>query len=273
MVTQSAKNVIYNPSNILLEHEGLLEILSKYSNEPTYKNIDVFRTAFVHKSYCTRKNENFDNGNLSCPSDCIPLQEESNERLEFLGDAVLSLVTANYFFTRYPNENEGYLTKMRTKIVNGNMLAECCKYAGLEQYIIISKQIEENEGRTSTRILEDCFEAFVGAMYTDAQASGKNAMNTVSTWIINLLETNIDFADLILTDNNYKDKFIKYWEAVNGQPPKYYEQSVETTAKGKMFRVVVKANDDTVIQTGCGKTKKEAENNAARNALVFYGQL
>jgi len=63
-------------------------------------NINIYRRAFVHKSYCRRKNENFLNGNVNCPPDCLPLQEESNERLEFLGDAILNMVVGLYVFER-----------------------------------------------------------------------------------------------------------------------------------------------------------------------------
>lgn len=78
----------YNPNNTLLQESDLRKILDTYDIHDNVNNIDIYRKALVHKSYCTRKNENFLNGNVNCPHDCLPLQEESNERLEFLGDAI-----------------------------------------------------------------------------------------------------------------------------------------------------------------------------------------
>jgi dsRNA-specific ribonuclease len=81
----------YNANNVLVSHDDVLSILSEYLDNPVINDLNVYRKAFVHRSYCTRKNENFVNGNSNCPKDCIPLQEESNERLEFLGDAIVNL--------------------------------------------------------------------------------------------------------------------------------------------------------------------------------------
>ena len=103
----------YNPLNILVQKSDILNLTKNF------KDINLYRKAFVHKSYCTRKNENFLNGNINCPPGCLPLQEDSNERLEFLGDSILNMVVADYLFERYPDENEGFLTRMRTKLVNG----------------------------------------------------------------------------------------------------------------------------------------------------------
>ena len=205
----------YNPRNILLDAQSLESILHIYesaedNNKHVYFDLNLYRNAMVHRSYCTRKNENLLNGNVSCPSNCIPLQEESFERLEFLGDAVINLIIGKYLFERYPDENEGFLTKLRTKLVNGIMLANFCVFAKIPPYILISKQIEESAGRSNKKLLEDCFEAFVGAMFMDLSAcSACSAYPIVEMWIIALLEQNIDLTDLI---NTNKDIFIKYYQ-------------------------------------------------------------
>ena len=81
----------------------------------------------------------------------------------------MNLAVGDYLFQRYPDESEGFLTKMRTKLVNGNILAELAQYAKLSRFVIISKQIEENNGRRNKKILEDSFEAFLAAMFLDAR--------------------------------------------------------------------------------------------------------
>ena len=261
----------YNNQNVLLSAENLRSLLTRFSPDASYSDINLFRNAFVHKSYCTRKNENFANGNTACPADCLPLQEESNERLEFLGDAVINLVIGKYLFERFPDESEGFLTKLRTKLVNGNMLSDLCKIACLQNFVMISKQIEENHGRLNKKILEDCFEAFVGAMYLDAIANGKNPIEIVGDWLITLIEENIDFTQLIVQNTNFKDTFLKYFQHTYNYLPKFYELSTDTTITGKVYRVAVKDRQGAVISTGTGGTKKEAENDASQNALRFYG--
>jgi ribonuclease-3 len=263
----------YNHHNTLLESQFLLQVIHQYNVKIVVQDINIYRNAFVHKSYCTRKNENFTNGNLMCPVNCLPLQEESNERLEFLGDAIINIIIGKYLFKRYPDESEGFLTKMRTKLVNGTMLADLCKFANLPQFILISKQIEENQGRQNKKVLEDCFEAFIGAMYLDLESQDKNAINAVSDWLINLIECNIDFTDLIVKNTNYKDTFLKYFQHTYNYLPKFFELSTENTTSGKIYRIAIKDKNSAVISTGSGQSKKHAENDAALAALQYFGQI
>lgn len=260
----------YNPINILLQTSNVKELLHQYGVDITVNDVNIYRTALVHKSYCTRKNENFLNGNTTCPFDCLPLQEESNERLEFLGDAVINLIVAKYLFQRYPDENEGFLTKLRTKLVNGTMLAQFCETLNLPRYVLISKQIEENNGRRNKKILEDCFEAFIGALFLDS-GDADNFKNC-ETWFINLIEENIDFSELIASNNNYKDMLLKYMQHNFNFVPKFCEISSDNTNNGKVYVVCIKDKNDVVLSTGSGATKKSAENDAARAALQYYGQ-
>lgn len=256
------KQVPFNPKNILITSEDINLFLSKYDINAKHINIDLYRCAMVHKSYCTRKNENFVEGNTDCPLDCVPLQEESNERLEYLGDAILNKVVASYLFERYPDQNEGFLTRTRTKIVNGKMLAHLCKCIGLEKFILLSKQIEENDGRnTILNIQEDTLESFIAAIYLDL------GDKIVSEWIINMLEYHIDFADLINKNSNYKDMLLKYFQQNYGYLPKFYEIDMSIHNNHKIFKIHLKDNKDNVITTGTGNNRKEAENDASKKAL------
>ena len=251
----------YNTKNTLMMDSHLKAILSAYDVTEPFNNLDVYRCAMVHKSYCTRKNENFYDGNTECPPGCLPLQEESNERLEFLGDSVLSIAVASYLYERYPDENEGFLTRMRTKLVNGKMLARLCKIIGLEKYILISKQIEDNDGRGISNILEDAFEAFLAAIYQDFN------YETAKTWIVSVIENNLDFSELVMQNHNYKDQILKYFQQNYGYMPRFYEQNVETLNNHKVFKVCLKDSNDNIISIGTGCNKKEAENVAAKIAL------
>lgn len=261
----------YNQLNRLLSTEVVSKILNRYGIENAINDINIYRKALVHRSYCTRKNENFINGNLQCPANCIPLQEESNERLEFLGDAIINMIIAKYLYDRFPDENEGFLTKLRTKLVNGNMLAELCKLLELQTFILISKQIEENCGRSNKKILEDCFEAFIGAMFLDFESDNQGGYIMVERWLIQFIEENVDFPDLMISNTNYKDTLLKYFQHNYNFIPRFFELSSHNTSTGKTYHVCVKDKNDVVISTGIGNSKKAAENDCAKNALVHYG--
>lgn len=253
----------YNNKNYLVQEGDVNTLLHEYIGI-TSKDINIYRKAFVHKSYCTRKNENFLTGNKNCPHDCLPLQEESNERFEFLGDAILNMTIAEYLFQRYPTENEGFLTRMRTKLVNGKMLAHLSNLVGLPKYVMLSKQIEEGDGRTNLNILEDVFESFIAAIFFDL------GLKYAQDWVINIIERNVDFSDLVRLNNNYKDIMLKYFQQTYGYIPKFYEIEVNSDGRHKHFKLCLKDNKNSIISYGEGKTKKEAENDAAKKAITQY---
>lgn len=267
-----SESLPYNNKNVLLMPHDLYTILNNCDIKDTINDIGIYRKAFVHKSYCTRKNENFLNGNVHCPSDCLPLQEESNERLEFLGDSILNMTVADYLYERYPDENEGFLTRIRTKLVNGKMLAFLSDKIGLPKYILLSKQIEDNDGRKLSNILEDCFEAFIAAVYIDF---GYRGFEVAKEFIINVIEQNLDFSDLIKQNNNYKDILLKYYQQNYSYIPKFFEMSIDTNVQtnNKIYTICIKDNNGNIISIGKGCNKKTAENNAAELALKNCGGI
>ncbi len=273
------KELPYNPVNKVIHLADITRIFRQYGLEHPPKDVDKYRLAMVHPSYCTHKNENAEDGNTNCPDNCLPLQEESYERLEFLGDTVIATIIGHYLFDRFPErENEGFLTKMRTKLVNGIMLSHLCGFTDIPDYIIISHQIESNKGRKNRKILEDVFEAFIGAMYKDFIVQAEedpriNALALCETWLINLIEENVDFSKLILANTNYKDQLLKHFTMHHGYVPNYFEINNETTAQGKRYDVCIKDNMQAIIAIGSGPSKKQAENDAAYNALVKFNLL
>ena len=260
----SSSETPYNEKNILITSHQIKNILKTYDVREDPRDINLYRKAFINKSYCTRKNENFLNGNTNCPVNCIPLQEESNERLEFLGDAILNTVIAAYLFERYPDENEGFLTRMRTKLVNGKMLAHLNQKVQLEPYILISKQIEENNGRKNSNILEDAFEAFIAAVFIDL------GFECAKQWILGVVEMHLDFAALVQQNNNYKDMLLKNYQQNFNCVPRFFEVNVETNhSNQKIYTICIKDDNNNILGVGKGLSKKEAENVAAKNALFI----
>lgn len=258
---------LYNNLNILIMEKDVNEILNKYGINMECKNINIYRRAMVHKSYITRKNDNFLTGNLECPEGCLPLQEESNERFEFLGDSVLSTTVANYLYHRYPDQNEGFLTKMRSKLVNWNMLGNLCESIGLEKWLIISKQVEESGGRHHIRIMEDLLEAFICAIHLDL------GFKIAEKWILGVLEECVDFAQLIKQNKNYKDQLTKYFQHTSMRAPQFYESNIEISNNKKIYTIIIKTNDDQIVGIGKADSKKMAEHKASENALKYYNQI
>jgi ribonuclease III len=287
----SLTSMPFNPSNSLLQEDDLRRLVLEYHPDIVgsgVNDINLYRKAMTHRSYCTRKNENFIEGNARCPASCIPLQEESNERLEFLGDAVLNLVVGAYLYERFPDDNEGFLTRMRTKLVNGGMLAQLCGLCGLANWIIISRQIDENNGRCNKKILEDTFEAFLGALYID------HGFVAARQWLVNFIEQNVDFTELIRQHANYKDTLSKYFQHAFNCLPRFSEvassggggghsgstnsgpqchQQQQQQQQQTYTTVCVRNREGVIVGTGRAQTKKAAENEAARRALQYYGQL
>jgi len=267
----------YNDKNILITEEDVNNILTSFGINLNCLNINLYRKALVNKSYVTRKNENFISGNQNCPDNCLPLQEESNERFEFLGDSVLSTTVANYLYNRYPDQNEGFLTKMRSKLVNGYMLSELSTHIGINKWLIISKQIEESGGRNNYKILEDIFEAFICAIFMDFNTIKENETNinniiglgfqVAEKWIINVIEDYVDFAELIKQNNNYKDKLIKYYQHTYLKTPTFYENNIEIKDGKKIFTIVIKDDNNHILGIGKSDTKKKAEQVASENVL------
>ena len=174
---------------------------------------------------------------------------------------------------------------MRTKVVNGKMLGHLAETIGFPKFAIISKQVEDTQGRENFKIMEDIFEAFIGAIYMDFQ-SDKDSLKlpinlepatgsgyyVAEQWVINIMEKYLDFAELVQQRTNYKDNLIRYMQCTFQDNPKFLELSVETRSNRKVFKYCVKDRAGAVIGSATGFTRKEAENNAALEALKFYGQ-
>lgn len=275
----------FNSKNILLHDNDLRKIFDTNGlSDINFNNINLYRNAFVHKSYCTMKNTDFKTGNVKCPDDCLPLQEMSYERLEFLGDAILGMIVAGYLYERFPDQNEGFLSKIRTKLVNGRMLGSLSTKVGFPQFAIISKQVEDANGRNNYKIMEDIFEAFIGAIYLDFQTDNDNVAIPnkldvtfpgsgyfiVQKWIIYIIENYLDFSELIAAKTNYKDMLVSYMQHHLQDQPRYFEINIVTRDCSKVFTYCIKDKNNTVIGTSKGSTKKEAENNVSLEALKYY---
>ena len=221
------------------------------------KNISHYQRALVHKSiYKTIRRYIQLNGTSNVQEYLL----QHNERLEFLGDSVLGFIVANYLFHKYPDSDEGFLTKLKTKIVNSFQLAEFAKAVNLGKYILLSSHVENIKGRNSQKILEDAFEAFLAAIFKDL------GFDAVNSFMINLIES-LDFEYLLIEDN-FKDILLRYTQndKNNTYPANYELTSTEGPPHNREFVITVEING-VRYGTGRAKSKKKAEQIAAEKTL------
>jgi ribonuclease-3 len=208
-------------------------------------DIAIYKLAFFHKSNTTEK---VNNG-----------VTQNNERLEYLGDAVLGTIVAEYLFNKYPNSDEGFLTKMRSKIVKRNSLNKIGDKMGLD--VILQ---EYNNTRLSRSMLGNAVEALVGAVYLECGYE-----NTKQYVIKKLLRKYLDIHELETFDDNYKSQLLE-WSQKNGKQVSYKVIAKYKFEKRDRFKVAVLV-DGNKIATADDFNKKSAEQMASEKALIHLG--
>lgn len=185
----------------------------------------------------------------------------SNERLEFLGDAVIDFITAERLFHRFPDEDEGFLTRVRARLVNKTALARFAAELGLGELLMMSEDMERTGGRTNQAILANAFEAVVGALYID---QGEAA---VAEFLDRAMFGRIDLDDIAQRRDNYKSLLLEYAQARGWAQPHYKVVEMEGPAHDRKFTIEAMI-DGKVLGTGTDRSKKLAEQQAAREGLV-----
>ena len=212
----------YNERNIEITEDEVCDILKKYGVPDKVHNMNLYKRAFVHKSYCKRpKLENEENGIIIAdqPDNCMRLRTKSNERLEFLGDGVLECITKYYLYRRFPKENEGFMTEKKIALVKNESIGKLAYEMGLNKWYILSANAEEKKTRTNLKKLGCLFEAFLGALFLDFNKISiedegnwfKNVFVTgpgfqiAQIFVENIFEKHVNWMDLIQNDENYKN--------------------------------------------------------------------
>ena len=211
---------------------------------PVIKNKKLSEEALTHRSYLNEVKEK------------VP----SNERLEFLGDSILSFIVSDYLFNKYPEFNEGKLTNLRSQLVNTKILADMARECNLGSMLFLSKGEEESGGRENPSLLADTFEAFIGALFLD------KGIETVQEFIN---QTVVPRADEFIQKNLLKDPKSRLQEHIQSKKqgsPIYKVVEEEGPAHAKTFTVEVYA-EEKLMGKGTGHSKQTAEENAASNAL------
>jgi ribonuclease III len=228
----SAIELLFNPKKSI--YKSLRKIIGFYPS-----NIAIYEIAFLHRSASIKgKNGIFIN----------------NERLEYLGDAVLDAVIAEYLFFRFPDADEGFLTQMRSKIVKREFLNELAIELGLDKYVV-SHLKSENKNKN---IYGDALEAFIGAVFID-----KGYEKSKRFLLFNVINKYIDINKLTQIDTNYKSQLIEWAQKFKKEIS--FETDIDVRHPNLFISYVL--IDREVVSSGMGPSKKEAEQGAAKLAL------
>lgn len=217
----------------------------------TMKDVSLLKQAFTHRSYIN------ENRNLGL---------NHNERLEFLGDAVLELVATDYLFQNYPKKNEGDMTALRSALVNTTNLSEVASEIGVNDHMLFSKGEAKDIGRARQYILANAMEAIIGAIYVDT--GYEEAKKFIERHIVSKI-------DQILEEGSWVDAKSKYQEKaqeVDGVTPEYRLIKETGPDHDKRFEMGVYLGKKLEAK-GEGKSKQDAEQMAARNALAKRGWM
>ena len=207
-----------------------------------FNNIGLLKNALTHSSYANEKKT----GNY-----------KDNERLEFLGDAVLELTSSEFIYTGNPDMNEGKMPRLRASLVCEPTLEVCARHIHLQEYIMLGKGEDLTGGRTRDSIISDALEALIGAIYLDGGFA--NAKEFIHRFVLNDLENKQLFYD--------SKTILQEVVQAHGLEVEYELTGEEGPEHDKKFHVIAKAGDLFVVK-GTGHTKKAAQQQAAYNALL-----
>ena len=190
---------------------------------------------------------------------------ESNERLEFLGDAVLGAVVAEVLYRRFPDRAEGLLTRTRATLVNGKALAGYAETLGLGPLILMSENMDSSEGRSNQTILADAFEAVVGAVYLDL------GFSAARRFVVDVLGRCVSLEEAAADRSNHKSLLLEYVQGLGLDQPTYEVVSEEGPSHDRRFTVAAVVDGERLGE-GEDRSKKGAEQAAAREALTALRQ-
>ena len=212
----------YNPLNKLINKEQVQDIMKKYNVPFPLHNLELYKRAFIHRSYIRRPDvENKANNIIISkkPDDCIDLFTKSNERLEFIGDGVLECITKYYLYRRFPKENEGFMTEKKIALVKNEAIGRMAYEMGLHNWVVLSKHAEGKQIRTNLKKLGCLFESFIGAMFLDFNKISIHdddkwfdnvfvcgpGFQMVQIFVESVFEKHVDWINLIGNDDNFKN--------------------------------------------------------------------
>ena len=253
---------VFNSGNKLIRKIDIKNILSIYNlTIPKDSNINMklFYEAMTHRSYLMRKKITPEDKILS--KSTVKLQKKSNERLQFLGDAVIHFVIAEYLYHKYPKADEGFLTRLRCKLENRESLFYLAKQTGIGSYLLVSQNIEILHGRTNVNIIGGGFESFVGALYLEI------GFTTAKYFILEVIRVELDISQIAESETNYKDLILQLYNKNHWGHPEYKMLKEEGPDHCKLFIMGIYL-DDKLMDLGKARSKRKAEQIASKKMYL-----
>jgi dsRNA-specific ribonuclease len=297
---ENNEQLVFDPFNSLnkeISVNELYNILHYYGVNYKINNINLFRRAFIHTSYTKKPSaENFKSNItiVSKPENCLKLSTKSNERLEFLGDGVLELITKYYLYKRFPKADEGFMTEKKIALVKNEHIGKLAYEIKLHNWLIISKHAEDKKVRTNLKKLGCLFEAFIGALFLDCNKIKINdedkwfdnifttgpGFQMVQTFVENIFEKHVDWTALISIDDNYKNILQVKIQKLFKTTPQYIEleKNLESGYKMGVYICVgkeiydVNYNDAKLITNYNNLDELQNELNENKNLFVFLAE-
>lgn len=254
---------VFNPNNKLMKKADIKEILSIYNvllPKDCEINIRLFYEAMTHRSYLIRKKLSPEDKIAS--KSAVKLQKKSNERLQFLGDSVIHFVIGDYLYHKYPNSDEGFLTRLRCKLENRDSLFYLAKQTDISSYLLVSQNIEVLHGRNNVNIIGGGFEAFIGSLYLEL------GLAVVRQFILEVLRIELDIQEIAENETNYKDLILQLYNQNHWGHPQYKLIKEEGPDHSKIFTMGIYLNDKLMGQ-GKASSKKSAEQIASKRMYLF----
>ena len=265
---------LFNSTNKLITLTNIKEILTTYDislPKSSKLNLKLFREATTHKSYVARKNKEITKTintaktkNIVAGQAKVKLQKKSNERLQFLGDAVIHFVIGEMLYGKYPQCDEGFLTRLRCKLENRDSLFYLAKRSGIDAYILVSQHIEMLHGRNNVNIIGGGFEAFNGALYLDV------GLQLVRDLINSVIKYELKIDEIAASETNYKELVMQFFNKNHLGYPEYKVIREEGPDNAKIFTMGIYYKNKLYGQ-GTARSKKKASQIAAKK--MYNGHL
>ena len=231
-----------NTSNHFLTKYDIEEFYRKYDINTNIDDIGIYQEAFIHNSICNKGNY---------------------QRLEFFGDSIINMLVTEYLYNKFPEYNEGQLTKLKSEIVSTKNLSIISKKLNFNQFVIYTINMEfKFNGRDNDKIIGDIFESFIAACYID------KGFDLTKQYFYNILNKEIDFNILTESKNtNYKGIISIYYQKQSNTTPKYIIKQEIGPSHNKTYIIDLIDDTNNIIGSGTHTTKRGAEMLAAHNAI------
>ena len=258
---------VYNSANKLINRTIIKKLLNDY-NVPIKKdaeiNVKLFCEAMTHRSYLIRKKVTDEDKKASVG--CVKLQKKSNERLEFLGDAVIHFIIAEYLYHKYPEADEGFLTRLRCKLENADALFYLAKQTDISSYVLINQTIEVAHGRNNVNIIGSGFEAFIGGLYLQF------GFQVARQFVLEVIRVELNIDEIAENETNYKDLILQLYNKNGWGHPIYKIIKEQGPDHNKIFTMGLYLNGKIMGRGKAPSKKKGRANCITRDVQQIYGK-